>query len=226
MSTHDAQPLLGNERQNSNNDLHSSSSRSWDFDTIGNHVQRFLMSQTGHYAVLLLVSLDVACIFADLLISLFICEQRCGKDLDATKALVGAQEALKVVSLVFSCLFMAELIACVWAFGLKYASQSYHQQSGNTDRCGSYFNSKFHCFDAAVILAGFVIDVCLTGVLEEVGSIVVVLRLWRVFKIVEEFSSGAEEQMNALSGRVEQLEAENKQLQRDLVALQGTGRGG
>ncbi|MCJ1425642.1 hypothetical protein MMC29_003542 [Sticta canariensis] len=208
MSTHDAQPLLGNERHNSNNDLHSSSTRSWDPDSIGNHVRRFLISQTGHYAVLLLVSLDVTCIFADLLISLFICEQRCGKDLDATKTLVGAQEALKVVSLVFSCLFMAELIACVWAFGLNY------------------FKSKFHCFDAAVILTGFVIDVCLTGVLEEAGSIVVVLRLWRVFKIVEEFSSGAEEQMNALSGRMEQLEAENKQLQRDLVALQARSRRG
>lgn len=119
-----------------------------------------------------------------------------------------AQEALKVVSLVFSCLFMAELMACVLAFGLNY------------------FKSKFHCFDAAVIVAGFVIDVCLKGVLEEAGSIVVILRLWRVFKIIEEFSSGAEEQMNALSERVEQLEAENKQLKTHLEAIQATSRGG
>lgn len=90
---------------------------------MGSHVRQFLTSWAGHYAVLLLVSLDVACIFADFLISLFICEQRCGKDLDATENLVEAQEALKVVSLVFSCLFMAELMACVLAFGLKYASQ-------------------------------------------------------------------------------------------------------
>lgn len=67
---------------------------------------------------------------------------------------------------------------------------------------------------------------CLKGVLEEAGSIVVILRLWRVFKIVEEFSSGAEEQMNALSEHAEQLEAENKQLRRDLVAIKATGRGG
>lgn len=67
---------------------------------------------------------------------------------------------------------------------------------------------------------------CLKGVLEEVGSIVVILRLWRVFKIVEEFSSGAEEQMNALSERVEQLETENKQLKRELVAIDTTSRGG
>ena len=24
----------------------------------------------------------------------------------------------------------------------------------------SYFNSKFHCFDAAIIVAGFIVDVC------------------------------------------------------------------
>lgn len=103
---------------------------------------------------------------------------------------------------------------------------SHKGEIGNTDSCGSYFKSKFHCFDAAVIVAGFVIDVCLKGVLEEAGSIVVILRLWRVFKIIEEFSSGAEEQMNALSERVEQLEAENKQLKTHLEAIQATSRGG
>lgn len=230
MSTYDTQALLGNERRGTSDvpnspNSHSRSSRLWGRDSTGTRVRRFLTSKTGHYAVLLLVSLDVTCIFADFLISLFICEQRCGKDLDATETLVEVQKALGVVSLVFSCLFMAELIACVWAFGLKYTSQSCHGHV-DTDICGSYFKSKFHCFDATVILAGFVIDVCLKGVLEEAGSIVVILRLWRVFKIVEEFSSGAEEQMNALSEHAGQLEAENKQLRRDLVAMKATGRGG
>lgn len=50
----------------------------------------------------------------------------------------------------------------------------------NHDR---YFKSKFHCFDAIVIVAGFVVDVCLKNTLEEVASLVVVLRLWRVFKV-------------------------------------------
>lgn len=46
-----------------------------------------------------------------------------------------------------------------------------------------YFYSWFHCLDATVITVAFVIDVCLKGVVEEVGSLVVVLRLWRVFKV-------------------------------------------
>lgn len=82
-----------------------------------------------------------------------------------------------------------------------------------------YFKSKFHCFDAAIILAGFIIDVCLKGVLEEAGSIVVILRLWRVFKIVEEFSAGASDQMDILTELNETLEKENSELKRELKSL-------
>jgi hypothetical protein len=75
---------------------------------------------------------------------------------------------------------------------------------------------QFHTFDALVILAGFVVDVLLHGVLEEVASLVVILRLWRFFKIIEEFSVGAEEQMDGLQLRIEQLETENQDLKAQL----------
>lgn len=84
-----------------------------------------------------------------------------------------------------------------------------------------YFNSWFHCFDAAVIIAGFVVDVLLHGILEEVASLVVVLRLWRFFKIIEEFSVGAEEQMDGLELRIEQLDKENEELKRELKKHKG-----
>lgn len=92
---------------------------------------------------------------------------------------------------------MLELLASIWAFGL------------------SYFRSKFHVFDALVILTSFVIDVLLRGILEEVASLVIVLRLWRVFKIIEELSGAAEEQMEGLVERVEGLEKEREGLERE-----------
>lgn len=55
--------------------------------------------------------------------------------------------------------------------------------------------------------------------LEEAGSIVVILRLWRVFKIVEEFSAGASEQMDILTELNEKLEKENTDLKRELKTL-------
>ena len=65
-------------------------------------------------------------------------------------------------------------------------------------------------------------DVCLKGVLEEVGSIVVVLRLWRVFKIIEEFSAGAEEEMDAMTEKLERLQRENDELKKEISALKDT----
>ncbi len=41
--------------------------------------RRFLSSKWGHYFVLGLVSLDVSCIFADFLISLYVCDHKCDK---------------------------------------------------------------------------------------------------------------------------------------------------
>ena len=81
--------------------------------------QRALTSKTGHYSVLLLVSLDVSIIFADFLISLYQCEHSCGNaDSGVNHDLDEAQEVMGVVGLIFSCLFMLELLASIWAFGL------------------------------------------------------------------------------------------------------------
>lgn len=82
----------------------------------------------------------------------------------------------------------------------------------------SYFHSKFHVFDATIIVAGFIVDVLLHGTIEEAGSLIVVGRLWRVFKIIEEFSSGADDQIEELQERIESLEKENR------VLRDGTGK--
>lgn len=83
----------------------------------------------------------------------------------------------------------------------------------------SFFKSKFHCFDATVIVAGFIVDVCLRGVLEEVGSLVVIGRLWRIFKIIEEFSGAAEDQLGALEEQIEGLEEEKSGLKSEVHGL-------
>ena len=62
---------------------------------------------------------------------------------------------------------------------------------------------------------------CLKGVLEEAGSIVVFLRLWRVVKIVDEFSAGASDQMELLEERIDKLTTENQDLRKELRSLKG-----
>src|SRR5271156_6045542 len=81
-------------------------------------LQNFFSSKWGHYAVILLVSLDVAGIFADFLISQHICEHS-GEEGFNQKLWEDADDILDITSLVFSCLFMLELILSVWAFGFR-----------------------------------------------------------------------------------------------------------
>lgn len=124
MNSNESQPLL----QDGNLEEHQSGTRSgyhgivvevsYDNST-RKQTRRFLSSIYGHYAVLLLVSMDVGCIFADFLISLYICDHSCGKGDSVGDGLPKAQDALGIISLVFSCLFMVELLASIWAFGFK-----------------------------------------------------------------------------------------------------------
>ena len=73
-----------------------------------------------------------------------------------------------------------------------------------------------------MIVLAFVIDVILHGVLEEIASLVVILRLWRVFKIVEELSGAAEQQMDGLRERIAELEDENGRLRNELQFTKST----
>ncbi|CAD0089388.1 unnamed protein product [Aureobasidium mustum] len=169
------------------------------FETARRYTRRYLNSKFGHYAILLLVSLDCTCIFSEFVIQILSCEGRISESRGHV-----AQEAIGIVGLVFSCLFMLELLASIWAFGFRF------------------FRSKFHCFDATVIVASFIVDVLLRGILEEVASLVIILRLWRVFKIMEELSVGAQEQTEALRDRIEVLEREKSQMEVELTRLRST----
>ncbi|KAH8596363.1 hypothetical protein B0O99DRAFT_510060 [Bisporella sp. PMI_857] len=163
-------------------------------------VKSFLSSSAQHYTVLTLVALDLLGIFADIIINLYQCDI-----LNLPPIWDRVRSGLGIAGLVFSCLFTVELLLSLWVFGF------------------SYLKSKFHILDATVILAGLIIDVLLHGVLEEVASLVVILRLWRFFKIIEEFSVGAEEQMANLEVRIERLEDENRNLVQQLKVRKRDG---
>ena len=57
------------------------------------------------------------------------------------------------------------------------------------------------------------------GVTEKAASLIVILRLLRVIKIVDELSVGAEEQMRVLEERLTASEKENKDLWNEVKQL-------
>lgn len=63
-----------------------------------------------------LVSFDLLGIFADIIINLYQCDK---DDEGADPVWDDVREALGIAGLVFSCLFMLELVLSVWAFGWR-----------------------------------------------------------------------------------------------------------
>lgn len=61
-------------------------------------------------------------------------------------------------------------------------------------------------------MVGFILDIALQGTIEEAASLIIVLRLWRVFQIIEELTAGAQEEIDDLSEKIAVLEGENEQL--------------
>ncbi len=75
------------------------------------------------------------------------------------------------------------------------------------------------------IMASFLVDVLTRGPVEEVGSLIIVLRLFRVFKIVEESGTVATEEMEGYEEKIRRLEEENEKL-RQRVPTVAHGFGG
>lgn len=86
----------------------------------------------------------------------------------------------------------------------------------------SYFTSKFHVFDASVIIISFIFEITLQGVEEEVASLIIILRLLRVIKIVDEISVGAEEQMKELEDRLNESERDVRSLREEVDRLRNS----
>lgn len=77
-------------------------------------VKAFLSSTAQHYTVLLLVAFDLLGIFADIIINLYQCDVG-----DTDPKWDEVRNGLGIAGLVFSCLFMLELLLSVWAFGWR-----------------------------------------------------------------------------------------------------------
>lgn len=68
-----------------------------------------------------------------------------------------------------------------------------------------------------MIVVGFGVDLLEHGTVEEIASLVVILRLWRFVKVVEEFQVETVEQTEDLWDRIRELEREKEDLEAQLA---------
>lgn len=79
---------------------------------------RVLASRRKHFLVMGIVALDVAALLANVFIQLIACEMH-----QADEPWVqNITRGLETLGLIFSCLFMVELGACLFAFGFRYVA--------------------------------------------------------------------------------------------------------
>ncbi|KAK3665652.1 hypothetical protein LTR22_003592 [Elasticomyces elasticus] len=82
-----------------------------------------------------------------------------------------------------------------------------------------YFGTFFHILDATIIITAFILDVLLKGIVDDISSLVIVLRLWKVVKIIGEMSAATQARLELLEEKVIELENENEKLRGEIDIL-------
>lgn len=115
------------------------------------------------------ITLDAACVLADLAYTFLSpgCEPPEGPD--APQWL----EVLSHISLAITTFFLIEIPLSVFAFGPRFYNPF-----------GSLPHSSLHFFDAIIIMTTFILEVVLRGRERELASLLIILRLWRLVKLV------------------------------------------
>ncbi|KAI0093529.1 hypothetical protein BDY19DRAFT_881844 [Irpex rosettiformis] len=133
-----------------------------------------LESRPWHYIVLT----DAACVLADLAYTVLSDTCVPPEGPDAPLWLNG----LSHLSLGITTLFLVEIPVTLWAMGF-----SHYNPFGSVPHAG------LHLFDSTIILVTFVLEVVLRGRERELAGLLVILRLWRLVKLVGGVAVGATE---------------------------------
>ncbi|KAL8278102.1 hypothetical protein RQP46_009562 [Phenoliferia psychrophenolica] len=133
---------------------------------------RRLESTTAHWLVILLTSLDAVFVLCDIGFD-FLKDQRC----ICTNSCPEDPQILEIFSwfsLGITSLFLIEIPLSLYCFGTQHYTSVSH--------------AYLHLFDAVVIIVTFCLEVFLRGREAEIAGLLVLLRLWRLIKLVSTVS--------------------------------------
>jgi len=154
-----------------------------------------------HKTVIALITVDAICVLVDLAYSFLstTCEPPGGEDSPAWL------EVLAHISLGITTLFLVEIPLSLWAFGLQFMNPF-----------GPVLHAGLHFFDTIIIMTTFTLEVILRGKERELAGLLVILRLWRLVKLVGGVAVGAgeieEETIKALEETKSELKVVKAQL--------------
>ncbi|KAF8274972.1 hypothetical protein EI94DRAFT_1712101 [Lactarius quietus] len=141
-------------------------------------VSEALESATVHKLVIALIIIDAGCVLVDLAHTLL------SSDCEAPGSPEDPAwlEVLSLISIVITTLFLVEIPLTLWSLGPEF----YKPQ-------GRFPHASLHLFDSFVIVTTFVLEVVLRGKERELAGLLIILRLWRLLKLVGGVAVGAGE---------------------------------
>ncbi|KAI0375043.1 hypothetical protein BV20DRAFT_961301 [Pilatotrama ljubarskyi] len=180
---------------------------------------QLLESTPLHYTVIALVLIDSVCVLADLAYT-FLSEDCAPIEGPDTPLWLNI---LANLSLVITSLFLVEIPVTIWALGIQYYNPA-----------GPVTHASLHFFDAVVILTTFILEVGLRGRERELASLLVILRLWRLVKLVQGIAVSAGElderqakelartryQLREAEASLQALRQENHELRARIASLE------
>ncbi|KAG2157348.1 hypothetical protein DEU56DRAFT_764111 [Suillus clintonianus] len=163
------------------------------------NISCILESRRFHTFVIALIVIDAACVLADL--GFTVLSDGCAPPDEGPAWL----EVLATISLAITTLFLIEIPVTLWAFGVRF----YTPFSGVP-------HAALHLFDVAIIVTTFVLEFVLKGRQRELAGLLIILRLWRLVKLVGGIAVGAAEIEEETA---KELEETKRQLEGTTTAL-------
>ncbi|EAU88616.2 hypothetical protein CC1G_04322 [Coprinopsis cinerea okayama7 len=154
---------------------------------------RVLTSPHMHRILILLIFIDVVFVLVELGYTLF--NPNCS-ELEPRETPVW-MEALSITSLALSALLVTEIPITVWCMGIQYFNPF-----------GAVHWAALHLFDALINLATFILDLVLRGRERELASLLIILRLWRIAKLVSSVAVATDSLEEEVEARLEATKQE------------------
>jgi hypothetical protein len=133
------------------------------------HHHHHLLLVHHHHHHLLLIVIDTVCMLVDLGYTLLT------SDCELPRA-IDMPEWLKVLSLILTVIttfFLVKIPLMLWSLRFKFYGPH-----------GPVTHTSLHVFDAVIIVTMFVLEVVLRGKEHELAGLLIILRLWRLLKLV------------------------------------------
>lgn len=162
---------------------------------------RVLESPGLHTFVITLITIDVACVLADLGYS-FLSNGCIPPEGPESPTWL---EVLANISLAINTLFLIELPLALWSFGIKFFLPF-----------SNVPHASFHLFDAVVVVTTVILEYILKGKERELAGLLITLRMWRLVKLVGGIAVGAGEVEEEV---LEELDETKRKLEGTSAAL-------